>query len=201
MTRPHPALRRRHPARGSEGAALLIELIIASVMVITAFAMAMALTNNTALNSKQTNTVGNRESIVNADIALLRNLASRYSFCDGVGSTTPSGSSCRKSGNPDSDYKSEDYYYPDNPDDSGALTNEQRNFHSACAAEPGFDLTANLITAMKASTSYASDLSSAGISRSISLENADAHRLQVRYTGPKVDRTVLITPTVAAWCP
>lgn len=190
------------PGRASAGASLLVELIIASVIVITAFAMATSLSNSAVISTTRGASVADRERTVNADIAMLRDLAALYTFCDGQGTTLPSGSSCRKQGNPDTDHLSEDYYYPDNPS-SSSENSEQIAFRTACE-EAGPSLTAALITKMEASTTYAEQLSTLGISREISLDDdggAAAHRLRIRYTGPKIDRTVLITPTVAAWCP
>lgn len=190
----------RRPGSSSAGAGLLVELMIASVIVITAFAMASSLTNSAVISTSNGGSVANRERTVNADIALLRDLAAQYSFCDGKGTTLPSGSTCRKTGNPDTDFRSEDYYYPDNPSSSAAIS-EQTAFHTACEGTGGTSLTGALITEMNNSTTYAAELSSLGISRKVSLDDGTAHRLRISYSGPKIDRTILITPTVAAWCP
>ena len=199
-------LKRARPAAwarrsSNDGAALMVELIISSVMVLTAFAMAAALSGKAINGIGNTSEFAKRDAAVNADLAELRSLAARYSFCDGIGTLAPTATSCLKQGNPLSDYRSEDYYSPYNPDPSTESA-EQRLFREACDNPNSDQLTAELLKELNKPSTYASQLSDAGISRKIENDtDISAHRLRVTYSGTKVDRTVLITPTVVAWCP
>jgi hypothetical protein len=205
MRRARPAAWARRSS--SDGAALIVELIISSTMVLTAFAMAASLSGKALNGIEQTDKFAKRDAAVNADLAELRSRAARYSFCDGTGTLAPTATSCLKQGNPISDYRSEDYFSPYNPDPSSESA-EQSRFLEACDNPNSDQLTAELLKDLNKTSTYASQLSDAGISRKIENDTDSggsgpfsAHRLRVTYSGTKVDRTVLITPTVAAWCP
>jgi hypothetical protein len=185
----------------------MVELMISMVMVLTAFAMAASLSGKAINGLGSTDEFAKRDAAVSADLAELRGLAARYSFCDGVGTLAPSGSSCLRKDDPFSDYRSEDYFSPYNPDPSSESA-QQLAFRSACADPNSDTLTANLLKAMLANKTYDRQLSDAKITRSVDNDTDSggsgpyaAHRLRIIYSGPKVDRTVLITPTVVAWCP
>lgn len=217
---------RRSPQAGFT----LVELVVAVVVLTTGFAMA-ALTNSTTLRTMIRDLIlSDQESLIDEDLAQIRQMAEAYTWCSGEGSLTASGPTCASS-----TPLAKNYYFPHNPpgpDDDyipPPVTTAMENFAAACNNKT---LTQNLISAINSigvtptqpappdltlPSSNTGSQEEVAIRRTAALANPDAasqlgvglqpHVIRISYrkvrgsTMEPVERDVDILPPVAAWCP
>lgn len=206
----------------------LLELVVAVVVLSTGFVMA-ALTNTTTMRTMMRDlTMSDQESLIDEDLAGVRAMADRYTWCSGSGTLAGNASTCATT----SPLKSS-YYFPNHPPDAGdefippSDTQQITNFTAACNND---SLAQGLVDLIGARTDLTpmpnlSSNDSIVIRRTVTLANPDpnpasefgvgrqTHAIRITYrkmrTQNKIDlgstepveRDVQIVPTVAAWCP
>lgn len=186
----------------------LTEVLVAGVVggvIITTVAGMNNLSQTTILASKQREQV---EAAVNSDIDTIRQKMVTYTWCAGQGSITPSDnrSQCPRGLDQLSNRYKSDYYYPNqNTPGAGNSPGDRDRFKAAC--QDGRTTTGNgdqantflsgLITSIEAQTLPASS----GVTRTVTISDGRAKRVLITYSGASLNRSLLMTPTVAAWCP
>lgn len=171
-------------ARGQRGEALLVEVLVSSMVLVTAFSMAASLGGITARALRTTDEVTSLALAVTENIADINDLASRYTYCSGsAGFSTCNGD------NPGT-YT---YYTPSN---NSTL---METFQAACGSSGFNSALINEISNLPVPT---------GVNRTISTDTADlqARRFRVIYTsaagGTSIgNRMEMILPNVASFCP
>ena len=197
----HGCHRRQSPAAGEQGAALMLELLVGIVILASALATAASLSVVTNRSSKTGHGLTEMETRIDTDIAQMRQLAELYTWCPGSGTTSRArvnaSTTCKSKVNTNASY-----YYPDNPPPgniAGALA--LANFNAACNDDQTTLFNQALINIL---TPFPRP---SGVTREVSSDDNRAKRLRITYTAtvPNITggirRVVLITPTVAAWCP
>lgn len=180
---PPPARRRR---RGADGSTIL-EALIATAIIGLAFAGAATLSavqNRSQISSANLSTV---QSQLDADVAAVRNLAETYTWCSGSGGFNGSATNCAGA-----TAQTENYYFP-----IISATTAIQNFETACNNTVSATLNTALVTAINALA-----LPSLVTARTVVTDDIVAKRLRINYTTTTgASRTLVLTPTVAAWCP
>ncbi|MEB3332401.1 MAG: hypothetical protein VKI83_07925 [Synechococcaceae cyanobacterium] len=127
------------------------------------------------------------------DMAMIRDLGDRYSWCTGEGSISPSSSSTCSASSPGGSLD----YVPRNTGSGTSVGTQLASFSAACDASSGStdSLNANLISAINARSAPS------GLSREVSSDDVAAHRLRITYRADGFSRTMVYTPPVVAWCP
>lgn len=190
----HPSIQRALISADdqSSGAFSLLELLVAIVLLATTTAAAAMLWNGTNRMVVSSSSINDLQSQIDSDVADIRTRAATYTWCSGAGGFSTSAPTCASD-----DPRSDNYFFPNsslattaNPSIEGP---EQVAFADACG-------TATLTEALV--TDINSRALPAGItSRVVANDDVTANRLRITYTGPGVSRIVVLTPTVAAWCP
>lgn len=186
-----PSTSPRSAQKGRSSGFSLAEVLIGTVILAFAVAMAAAMHGVASYGLLGSTTINDRDALVDGDVAEIRALAERLSWCSGTGAlqaTAP----CQ-----DSNPGSRDYYAPAASMDDEANMNQ---FEAACT---NGTLNTTLLAAINARPALP------GINRAA--QNAEGigtttNGILIRYTSPDdnenpVSRSVVITPTVAAWCP
>lgn len=169
--------------RQARGASL-VELVIGSMILIFAFAMAAAIAGVNGRNLLTSRTTSNQDALIDSDISAIRRLSEEYTWCTGAGTLAASGPSCDSTS-----ARNQNYYFPSNSTNIAL-------FESACADTTApDDLNVALVNQINSRATLP------GITRSVTYDNVPAHRLRITYTGTNVNRVILLTPTVAGWCP
>lgn len=183
-------LRRARPQRPyrQRGEALLVEVLVSSVVLVTAFSMAASMGGITARALRTTDDLTSLALAVTENIADINDLASRYTYCSGrAGFTACSSDSEDNPGNAI-------YYTPRN---SPTL---METFQAACGASSFNSALINEISNLPVPT---------GVNRSIippDTNDLQAHRFRVSYTSAAAGtsfgtRMEVILPNVATFCP
>ena len=191
----------------------LVEVLVAAVLggvIITTVARMSDLSNMAIFQSSDVETV---QADINRDIETIRDRMTAYTWCSGAGSITPCSTSTSLS------KKSELYYKPvsdsqiANAGNGGDSTTTQDPnsptalFKNACndkQSTPNNLLLANLINLIDQLPALPN-----GISRSVAVQDGASKLIRITYTTPanpnavtkQIQRSVLMSPTVAAWCP
>jgi prepilin-type N-terminal cleavage/methylation domain-containing protein len=201
--RPRAPARARQRRYGQQGFSLTEVMIAGAVggVIITT----VARMNN--LNQKIIQTSTQREqaeAAVNSDINTIRQKMVNYTWCAGQGSITPSADSsrCRKSLIPGvkPSYYHSGYYSPNqNTPDAANNPGDRDKFKAACqdTGTSNNSFLSGLIASIDAQVLP----SSAGVTRTVTISDGRAKRLQITYSSDTLNRSLLMTPTVAAWCP
>ncbi len=189
---PHPASSRIAAApSGSEGVALL-ELIVALALLAGTLVAAVTLTNGTNRLQVGSIQLNDLQSRIDTDVAEIRGRAEIFTWCTGAGTFAASGPTCAST-NP----RSDNYFFPNSSTADAAnpfaIGPEQTAFINACGTTA---LTTALVNDINARA-----LPAGVTSRVVANDDATANRLRITYTAPNVSRIVVLTPTVAAWCP
>lgn len=190
---------RQRPWR--ERGASLIELVIASVVLLLVAAGVVPLYSRATQDYRTARSSLDQQNSLDADFAEIRRLGERFSWCSGSGSTTVNVNSVSPSGPcTDATVGSSNYYIPKRSDASGIRTSQFASFETACngATSASDPLTTALVTAINAIAAPA------GLSRTVSLDDGLAHRLRIQYrqtSDNSLVSTLIYTPPVAIWCP
>jgi hypothetical protein len=187
-----------HP---SDAGVTLVEILVGVVVLATALAMAAVMNGVAGSGLTRSTLFNDRDAAVDADIAEIRELASRYTWCSGQGLFSPPDP--RPATCPSRDLGDERYYSPAVLQSEATVADgnpSMRAFQNACADA---SLNNALITAINARPLPE------GLNRVVGQEAVDGiptNRLLVRYGTQAGDstpiyRTAVISPTVAAWCP
>jgi hypothetical protein len=199
-------LHRRPWQQGSPGGQLgfsITEVMMAAVMggvIISSVATMNNLGNRSMVQARQQQSTDN---IIQADLDTIRQQMVSYTWCSGAGTLQPipDPTRCLRSINEKS---KREYYFPNqnvkpNPSEPTSL-GDQDKFIAACqdTASANSNL---LLSSLITSIGSLSLPSSAGVVRNVSVVDGSAKRIQITYSGTDVQRIVLMTPTVASWCP
>ena len=156
----------------------------------------------------------NQEAAIDDDIAVMEDLAFRYTCCPGSCTTDSAVISaaltCKGVGGVGTPaVGSEYYYFPYYAPAASALANvdafagsvdqsPRDGVYENGACHTG-QLVQGLVSVMSAAAT--TDLVAADVTRSVVVDDAALHRIRLTYTGTNLSRVVLIVPAVAAWCP
>jgi type II secretory pathway pseudopilin PulG len=166
----------------------LAEVLVGTVILAFAVAMAAAMHGVASFGLLGSTTINDRDALVDADVAAIRALAEAYTWCSGTGTLEGTGP-CEGL-----DPSSRDYYAP--PD----RANMKRFSQQICT---NGTLNNTLIAAIRALPALPDINRTVEIAQNIgTITNA----IRISYTSPAdnnnpVSRSVVITPAVAAWCP
>ena len=180
-----------------ERGASLIELVIASVVLLLVAAGVVPLYSRATQDYRTARKSLDQQNSLDADFAEIRRLGERFSWCSGSGSISVSVSgTCT-----DATVGSSAYYVPRRSDPTTRIKTIQfAEFETACStATATIDrLTTNLVSAINAVAAPA------GLARTVSLDDGPAHRLRIQYrqtSDNSLVSTLIYTPPVATWCP
>ncbi len=198
--------------RPSQQGFSLTEVLVAGVVggvIITTVAGMNNLSQTTILASKQREQV---EAAVNSDIDTIRQKMVTYTWCAGQGSITPSDNvnQCPRGLDQLSDRYKRDYYFPNqNIPGPNNSPGDLDRFKAACQDDSTSNGNGNgngnqansflsgLITSIESQTLP----DSSGVTRTVTISDGRAKRVLITYSGASLNRSLLMTPTVAAWCP
>lgn len=145
-----------------------------------------------------------QEAVVDEDIAVMEDLAYRYTCCPGACTTnasTISGSpTCRgKEGSGIPSVGTEYYYFPYYPPSASSTPNITL-LENLCS---NGTLVNDLVAALRVSPVKDSRFNRSGqpLTRTIIVDNATAHRVRIDYMGTNLKRSTMLVPTAARWCP
>lgn len=188
-------------AQHAESGFSLVEVLMGVVILAGALGMAAAMNGVATRGLKSSTILNDRNAAVDADIAMVRSMAERYTWCSGAPSLEASDTpTCL--GNLPSD---ESYFSPAVSQDDALIYEEvgnpsKANFEQACRDGT---LSDGLIQRINDRPTPA------GFSRTAAGINSGGertHRIQVLYQTARTDenpvvRSVVITPPVAFFCP
>lgn len=162
----------------------LVELLVGSILLVIAFAMAATISGVNNRNLQTSATTADQDSLIDSDISAIRKISEEYTWCTGAGTLSASGSSCDST-----TARDQNYYFPNNSANIAL-------FEAACADTTAPDaLNAALVYEINSRATLP------GVTRTVSYDSVTAHRLRITYAGTNVNRVLLLTPTVAGWCP
>jgi hypothetical protein len=182
---------RQHRSGSAEERGLsIIEILAAGVvgaLIITAVASLGNISNRTISEASRQE---DADSAISRDLETIRGLMSSYTWCSGAGTLEPIADQnrCRTTRK-----SNKFYYFPKNPDDKNL-------FISACGDDRSSSdnlLLASLITSL----SPPAMPNPPATTRTVTVSDGAAKSLQISYRGKGTPRTVVLTPTVASWCP
>lgn len=149
----------------------------------------------------------NQEALIEEDIATMEDLAYRYTCCPGTCTTNSSdvegSATCKgKDGDGKPSVGTEYYYFPFYPATSPTTiatnpTPKIADLEALCASGTLVTALATQMTNAAKSQAFV-DL---GLTRSVVVDNASLHRVRIDYTGTNLQRSTMVVPTAARWCP
>lgn len=145
-----------------------------------------------------------QEAVVDEDIAVMEDLAYRYTCCPGSCTTdaaTISGSlTCRgRDGNGIPSVGTEYYYFPYYPPTASTTPNITL-LEDLCR---NGTLVNELVAALRVTPLKDSRLNHSGLplTRTVVVDNPAAHRVRIDYAATNLKRSTMLVPTEARWCP
>lgn len=188
-------------AGSAEAGFSLVEILMGVIILVASLGMAGAM-NGVATRSLRSSTIINdRNAAVDADIAMIRSMAERYTWCSGAPDLVRTDSPTCLGDTP----ADESYFSPAVSQDDANIYEEVGNpqkaaFEQACQSGT---LNDNLIDRINARSTPQ------GLTRTASViknGGATTSRIQILYASPSGDensvvRSVVISPPVAAFCP
>lgn len=188
--------------RSSQQGFSLTEVMIAGALggvIITSVASMNNLNQKTIQTSTQREQA---EAALNSDLSIIRQKMVNYTWCAGEGSLTPIAdrSRCRKGLSQPSDRHKREYYSPNqNIPDAANNPGDRDKFKAACqdTGTSSNSFLSSLIASINAQKLPASS----GVTRTVTISDGRAKILLITYNGNSLNRTLLMTPTVASWCP
>jgi prepilin-type N-terminal cleavage/methylation domain-containing protein len=186
---------RRSGQRGFSLTEVMVAGVVGSVIITSVAGMNKISQKTIETASKQEQA----EAAVNSDINIIRQKMGAYTWCAGQGSIEPNADRgrCRK----DVSKRGQIEYYSPNHNTPDAAKNptDRDKFKNACQ-----DISSSrntFLSSLITSINSQSLPSSLGVTRTVTINDVRAKRLQITYSGDTVNRSLLMTPTVAAWCP
>jgi len=179
----------------------LVEILVGVIVLATALAMAGAMNGVATRGLRSSTMLNDRNAAVDADIAMARSMAERYTWCAGEPALEISnGPTCIGTSPSDESYYSPAVSQQDAIDFEEVGNAAFAQFQQACVSGT---LTADLINRINklpnlpGMTRTATAISSGGV---------PTHRIRILYEPVQSDaapmvRSVVITPPAAAFCP
>lgn len=193
----------QRPPNGFAMVEMLMSLVI-SALAIGVAATLWAASSKTFRDQRLRN---DQEALVDNDIATMEDLAYRYTCCPGVCTTNAgaiSGSTtCRGLGGTGTPQVGSEYYYFPYYSPTATPTPAITNMENLCRDGT---LVNGLVTALQSApftTPTGASLRSwqAQPTRTVVVDNPFVHRIRIDYSGNNLNRTTIIVPMVARWCP
>lgn len=196
---PHRLRQRQRPLTvwGFSLTEVMISAAVGAV-ILTSVAGMNNVSNRTILDAGQQESV---EAAINSDLDMIRQKMISYTWCSGTGTIGPV--------NPDpnnpctkklSAKTSNEYYFPKmaSPPTATDIANRDA-FYAACNQTNTTDnsFLAPLIASINSQTLAGTS----GLTRQVAISDGSAKKLLITYSSSTVQRSVLLTPTVASWCP
>ena len=186
------------PDRASTGFTL-VELLVSVAIVALALVGIAGPWGIGSTAFQQSRVRNNQEAAIDDDIAVMEDLAFRYTCCPGSCTTDSAVISaaltCKGVGGVGTPaVGSEYYYFPYYAPASSGLANVDA-FAGSVDQSPRDGVYENGLC------HTTTDLVAADVTRSVVVDDAALHRIRLTYTGTNLSRVVLIVPAVAAWCP
>ncbi len=197
---PHPSRRSSH--QGFSLTEVMVAGVLGGVFITTVSGM-NNLSQKTILAFTQREQA---EAAVNSDINIIRQKMVTYTWCSGQGSITPAAdlNRCPRGLTSPNDRYKNNYYSPNqNTPASADSPGDRDRFKAACqdnsinTGNQANSFLSGLIASINSQTLPAS----IGVTRTVTISNGRAKSLLITYNGDSLNRTLLMTPTVAAWCP
>ncbi len=195
---PHPSRRSSH--QGFSLTEVMVAGVLGGVFITTASGM-NNLSQKTILAFTQRELA---EVAVNSDINTIRQKMITYTWCSGQGSLTPidDRNRCRRGLTKPRDRYKRDYYSPNQNTPAAANSPGDRDrFQAACQDNSTSNQANSFLSGLIASIGAQTLPASSGVTRTVTISDGRAKRVLITYSGPSLNRTLLMTPTVAAWCP
>jgi type II secretory pathway pseudopilin PulG len=136
-----------------------------------------------------------QEALIEDDIATMEDLAYRYTCCPGFCTTDPSVVAASPTCKGEAGNGTEYYYFPYYP----PLATSTPNIDAFEALCTNGTLVTQLASQMAASPK-SSLFTKQGLTRSVSVDDDDLHRVRIDYTGSNLQRSTMVVPTTARWC-
>lgn len=166
---------------------MIVEVLLAAVIIGIVFAGVATLTNSQSRSITSSSDIANVNNQLDADVAAVRNLAETFTWCSGNGGFSGTATNCSGAA-----ARTASYYFP-----IASATTAITNFETACNNTATDSLNVVLVTAINAIVRP-----SLITNRDVTNDDIPTNRLRITYTtSPGITRTVILTPTVAAWCP
>ncbi len=178
----------------------LLEVLVGAILLAISLGMAGAMNGVATRGISSSTALNDRNAAVDANIALIRSLAERYTWCSGAPAFEASDVPTCLTTNP----SDESYFSPavsqEDVLQAPAIGNDNRAlFELACQEGSLTDELINRINALPEPQ---------GMSRSasaITVDKTTTHRIEILFTTPSADndsvvRSLVITPPVAAFC-
>lgn len=188
--RPYQINQNRHDC-ASEGFTLVEVLVTAIIVAVVA--AAAAISTNVAANFSNKALANTRvDAVIDQDLAALERAAFQYTYCTGsykwddtlCGSAAPG---------------TQDYYFPST---TSANVVAAEAFGLSCRAGTMTDALRDAMNGGDAALALSVDAQNLGITRQITRDSEEAHRLLVTYTfRNSVKRQRPVVPAAAYWCP
>jgi prepilin-type N-terminal cleavage/methylation domain-containing protein len=196
-TRRNSSLERHHRPgqRGFSLTEVMVAGVVGAVIITTVEGM-----NNISQKAIQESTLEDKaESAVISDINSIRKKMLIYTWCSGQGSVGP-GEDTSRCPIPLKDRGLVAYFSPNQNIPVAANQGGDRDkFKTAC--KDNGSSSNSFLSSLIASIEGQSLPSYLGVTRTVTISDGRAKRLQITYRGNKLNRSLLMTPTVAAWCP
>jgi type II secretory pathway component PulJ len=180
----------------------LVEVLVGAILLAISLGMAGAMNGVATRGISNSTAVNDRNAAVDANIALIRSLVERYTWCSGAPALEASDVPTCLARNP----SDESYYSPAvSPEDvleAPQIGNNSRAlFEAACQ---NGTLTTDLINQINSLPLPQPDGTTRNVS-AINVNNIPTHRIQILFESPSTDknsvvRSLVITPPVAAFC-
>jgi hypothetical protein len=156
--------------------------------------------NNLSQDTILTSTLREQgEAAVNSDLNIIRQKMVNYTWCAGEGSITPSADSSRCL-RPLRERALPGYYSPNqNTPDTANNPGDRDKFKAAC--QDNGTSSNSFLSSLIASINSQTLPVSLGVTRTVTISDGRAKSLQITYSSDTLNRSLLMTPTVAAWCP
>lgn len=164
-----------------------VELLVSTVLIGTVLGSLALLPGIIGRGSLQTERQNNSLAGIDSDLSTMRALTHNFSCCSGscVTSLSPTNCNSQPPG-------TAAFYQPT------VGSTAETTFNTACAN----NTLATTLRTVLSSQALSTQAQATGVSRTVTVDSAEAHRLRVTYTAPgNVERVAILLPTVASFCP
>jgi prepilin-type N-terminal cleavage/methylation domain-containing protein len=182
---------------------LLVSLAITGLVIVGAG----SLWGESSRMFQQLRLRNNQEAVVDDDIAAMEDLAYRYTCCPGTctidAAVIAASATCAGQGGDGKPHVGTEYYYFPYYAPIASYQPTPGNIQSVENLCSSGTLVDGLVTALKNAPLTDTSYNKTGIplKRTVVVDNALLHRIRVDYTGTNLQRSTMLVPTAARWCP